>query len=372
MPDIARLYRAGKYPVIAGMIAAYAVAFAALFYVFGFSQMRLLNFFIIAIDFPMDALFFGILAVVIPVVTVCLFKGYKIEGMDLGKFRLALEEGTKGSSGVALACATAGIISGIATLTGLGLKIAMLVRRFRGGNVFIALFLTMIACLILGMGLPTTATYIVLVTMAVPALAQMHLPYEGILVGAIALLPIHMFVLYYGVLADVTPPVALAAYAASGIAKSNQFWTGVEAFKISMNKLMVPFAFVYSPSILLLGINWCSPISVGGAVFDIGTMFLGILALHAAVTGYWLTHMTRIERIGMFIAALGLIFPNVPGAIYGIVVRSLSFISCRSAGYLPVSQKNNGRVDSGQIFPAQAVMARRRLYEPSFVPVFYL
>ncbi len=143
----------------------------------------------------------------------------------------------------------------------------------------------MIACLILGMGLPTTATYIVLVTMAVPALAQMHLPYEGMLVGAIALLPIHMFVLYYGVLADVTPPVALAAYAASGIAKSNQFWTGVEAFKISLNKLMVPFAFVYSPSILLLGINWASPMSLGGAAFDISTMFIGILALHASVIG---------------------------------------------------------------------------------------
>ena len=109
--------------------------------------------------------------------------------MDLGKFRQALEEGTKGSSGVALACATAGIISGVATLTGLGLKIAMMVLdmivlRYRPRPVFVALFITMIACLILGMGLPTTATYIVLVTMAVPALAQMHLPYEGILVGA--------------------------------------------------------------------------------------------------------------------------------------------------------------------------------------------
>ena len=242
--------------------------------------------------------------------------------MDLSKFRLALEEGTKGSSGVALACATAGIISGIATLTGLGLKIAMLVSTIAceipAANVFIALFLTMIACLILGMGLPTTATYIVLVTMAVPALAQMHLPYEGVLVGAAALLPIHMFVLYYGVLADVTPPVALAAYAASGIAKSNQFWTGIEAFKISLNKLMVPFAFVYSPSILLLGIAWGNPWSVGGAAFDIATMFLGILCLHASVTGYWMTHTTRLEQIALFLAALGLIFPNVPGAIYGI------------------------------------------------------
>jgi TRAP-type uncharacterized transport system fused permease subunit len=134
-------------------------------------------------------------------------------------------------------------------------------------------------------------------------------------------------VLYYGVLADVTPPVALAAYAASGIAKSNQFRTGIEAFKISLNKLMVPFAFIYSPSILLLGINWYSPMSLGGAAFDISTMFIGILALHASVTGYWLTHMKMYERLIMFAAALGLIFPNVPGAVFGITVMILSYIA---------------------------------------------
>ncbi|OPY29182.1 MAG: DctM-like transporter [Methanocella sp. PtaU1.Bin125] len=318
VPDFVRLYRKGKIPVIAGLISAYGVAVAALYFVFGFTNLRMLDFFIVRFQFPMEAFFFGVVAVIIPVVAICHLKGYKLEGMDVGKYKLALEEGTKGSSGVALACATAGIISGIATLTGLGLKIAMLVSTISGGNVFIALLLTMLACLVLGMGLPTTATYIVLVTMAVPALAQMQLPYEGLLVGAVALLPVHMFVLYYGVLADVTPPVALAAYAASGIAKSNQFWTGIEAFKISLNKLMVPFAFVFSPSILLLGINWVDPVSVGWAVFDVGTMFLGILALHASVTRYWLTHMTRVEQVALFIAALCLIFPNVPGAIYGI------------------------------------------------------
>jgi TRAP-type uncharacterized transport system fused permease subunit len=259
--------------------------------------------------------------------------------MDFNRYRLALEEGTKGASGVALACATAGIISGVATLTGLGMKIAMLVSSVTGDPallavpfigpalpLFVALLLTMIACLILGMGLPTTATYIVLVTMAVPALVQMHLPYEGMLVGAAFLLPIHMFVFYYGVLADVTPPVALAAYAAAGIAKSDQFRTGIEAFKISLNKLMVPFAFVYSPSILLLGIAWGDPMSIGNAAFNIGTMFIGILALHASVTGYWMTHMKMWERLVMFGAALILIFPNFWLGILGIAVMIGSYV----------------------------------------------
>jgi TRAP-type uncharacterized transport system fused permease subunit len=87
----------------------------------------------------------------------------------------------------------------------------------------------------------------------------------------------------------------------------------------------VPFAFVYSPSILLLGITWTNPMSVGGAIFDISTMFIGILALHASVTGYWLTHMGRFERVIMFAAALGLIFPNVPGAVFGIAVMVVSY-----------------------------------------------
>lgn len=302
VPDFIRLIREQKYLIIGGIALSYIALSMVSIFVLHFSVMM--------------TIFYAMLPLIIILVPVCHFKGYNLQGMNIGKFRLALEEGTKGASGVALACATAGIISGVATLTGLGLKIAMLVATISGGSLFIALILTMIACLILGMGLPTTATYIVLVTMAAPALVQMHLP-SGAL---IPILSIHMFVLYYGVLADVTPPVALAAYAASGIAKSNQFRTGIEAFKISMNKMMVPFAFVYSPAILLIGINWSSSISVAGAAFDIATMFLGILCLQTALTGYWLTHMSKIVRVALFIAALGLIFPNVPGAIYGIAV----------------------------------------------------
>jgi TRAP transporter 4TM/12TM fusion protein len=373
VPDFVKMIRGGLYDKLGTIVVAYLALVSFMYYVMHFQQIMALLFPIafvavvlavacssipamlrknkyyamaaiialftalalllnVVFLFPLlDSCMYSLVATAIVLVFTYCFKDYRLEGMNLNSFRLALEEGTKGASGVALACGTAGIISGVAVLTGLGTKIALLISSVTGNPLllsvpfigdglplFVALLLTMIACLILGMGLPTTATYIVLVTIAVPALTEMQLPYEGVLIGAVALLPIHMFVLYYGVLADVTPPVALAAYAASGIAKSNQFWTGIEAFKISLNKLMVPFAFIYSPSILLLGISWGNPWSVGGAAFDIATMFLGILCLHASVTGYWMTHTTRLEQIALFLAALGLIFPNVPGAIYGI------------------------------------------------------
>jgi TRAP transporter 4TM/12TM fusion protein len=350
VPDLVRLFRERKHTTIAGLGIAFVAAFGIIFYVLssiemlkwlGISKMVSLPFVLFSVDFPLMAFFYSIIAVIIPAFMLCFFMKKPLQGMDFNRYRLALEEGTKGASGVALACATAGIISGIATMTGLGMKIAMMVSTVAGNElllsipwvgpalpIFVAMLLTMIACLILGMGLPTTATYIVLVTMAVPALTApgMHVPYEGVLAGAAFLLPLHMFVFYYGVLADVTPPVALAAYAAAGIAKSNQFWTGIEAFKISLNKLMVPFAFVYSPSILMLGINWSSPMSLGGAAFDISTMFIGILALHASVMGYWMTHMGKLERAIMFAAALGLIFPNLPGAVFGIAVMIASYV----------------------------------------------
>jgi TRAP-type uncharacterized transport system fused permease subunit len=249
--------------------------------------------------------------------------------MGFKQFRAALEEGTKGAVGVALACACAGIISGVSTLTGLGATIASAVGTLSmalGGyfvwlfgslpvaSMFVALVVTMVACLILGMGLPTTATYVVLVVLAVPAIVKFNLP-SGAL---IPLMAVHMFVFYYGVIADITPPVALAAYAASGIAKSNTFWTGVEAFKISLNKLLVPYAFVFSPAILLLGIDYSNPMSIASAAFDIITIFIGIICLQISLSGYFLTNCTRIERIFLFAAALGLIYPNFWGAVFGI------------------------------------------------------
>ncbi len=279
--------------------------------------------------------------------------------MGIKQLRAALEEGTKGSVGVALACACAGIISGVATLTGLGATIASAVGSLSMGlggyfvwlfgslpvaSLFVALVVTMIACLILGMGLPTTATYVVLVVLAVPAIVKFNLPSGAM----IPLMAVHMFVLYYGVIADITPPVALAAYAASGIAKSNQFWTGVEAFKISLNKLLVPFAFVFSPAILLLGINFNDPMSIASAAFDIVTIFIGIICLQISLSGYFITNCTRVERLFMFAAALALIYPNFWGAVFGVACLGIVY-------FLNVS-----RIKSGTTVELTPFLAIRR------------
>ncbi|HLS53446.1 MAG TPA: TRAP transporter permease, partial [Tissierellaceae bacterium] len=135
----------------------------------------------------------------------------------------AFEDGAKGAVGVACACACAGIVVGVVTLTGLGLRIADLIVTLAGGRLLLTLFFTMIASIILGMGLPTTAKYIVLATMAVPAITKL----------GVNLMAAHLFILYFGVVADITPPVALAAYAGAGIAGANSMQTGFQAFKLA-------------------------------------------------------------------------------------------------------------------------------------------
>ena len=140
---------------------------------------------------------------------------------------MAMQAGARGAVGVAMACATAGIIVGVVTLTGIGLKMANGLVEIAGGNLSFTLFFTMITSLILGMGVPTTANYVITSTIAAPALILLGVP----------ILAAHLFVFYFGIVADITPPVALAAYAGAGIAKSNPFWTGVEATKLAIGPL---------------------------------------------------------------------------------------------------------------------------------------
>ena len=159
---------------------------------------------------------------------------------------------------------------------------------------------TMIACTILGSGLPTTATYIILSMIAAPALRDFQIP----------LLVSHMFVLYYGVLADVTPPVALAAYAGAGLAGSNPFRTGFTAFKLALAKAVVPFAFVYSPMLLLQGFQW------GIGLIAIFSSALGVIALGAGAVGYLNGKLAVWERILMILSTMLLMVP-------GLVVKGL-------------------------------------------------
>jgi len=219
----------------------------------------------------------------------------------------ALEAGARGALGVAIACATAGIIVGVVTLTGLGLKMANGLIDLAGGNLFFTLFFSMITSLILGMGAPTTANYVITSTMAAPALVQLGVP----------LLAAHMFVFYFGIIADLTPPVALAAYAGASIAKANPFKTGVISTKLAIGAFIVPYVFVYNPAMLLIG---TTPFTL---IQNLITACGGMCGLGAAMIGYCLTHMKWWERVWFAIAGLMLIDPGTVTDIIGIAMLGI-------------------------------------------------
>jgi len=227
--------------------------------------------------------------------------------MSLLDLRDTLKEGAISALGVAAACAAVGFIVGVTTLTGLGLKFTSLTVALAQGNLFFALFFTMIACTILGTGLPTTATYIVLATMAAPALTQLGVP----------ILASHLFVLYFGVVADLTPPAALAAYAGAGISGSNPLKTGLTAVKLAVAGFVVPFVFAYSPEMLLIDTTWTQ------VVIITGSSILGVFSLAAAVLGYLNRKTTLIERGILIASAAGLLFPGIFSDLIGAVLLAV-------------------------------------------------
>ncbi|MGB3959766.1 MAG: TRAP transporter permease [bacterium] len=216
----------------------------------------------------------------------------------------ALAEGARGSVSVAMACATAGIVVGVVTLTGLGLKVATLIIALARGELILTLFFTMIASIILGMGLPTTAKYIVLATMAAPALTQLGVP----------VMAAHLFILYFGIIADVTPPVALAAYAGAGIAGANAMQTGITALKLASGGFLIPYIFALSPDLLLIN---TTPVD---AIIAFISACIGVIALSASIENYLLTYCRIYERILLFVAALALIKPGLATDAFGIAV----------------------------------------------------
>ena len=205
----------------------------------------------------------------------------------------ALVEGAKGAIGVAMACACAGIVIGIIALTGLGIVSTQLVVNVSGSSLFLALLLTMAAGIILGMGMPTTPAYIVMVSLLVPAIIRL-----GVEPAAA-----HMFAFYFAILSAITPPVALAVFAAAGLAKSDLWPSGWAAVKIGAADFIVPFIFVYEPALLLIG---PLPHSLHAAA----SAFLGATLLAAALHG-WLFGLAGLwQRAVLFAAALSLIQPG--------------------------------------------------------------
>jgi TRAP transporter 4TM/12TM fusion protein len=234
----------------------------------------------------------------------------------------AFETGAKYALAVGAAAATVGIVIGVVTLTGVGFKISFIItsaaQSMAGGLAWVipaamaspqaltllcALIMTGVVCILMGCGIPTTANYIIMVSVAAPTLVQL----------GVEPLVAHFFVFYYGVLADITPPVALAAYAAAGMAGSDPFKTGNTAFRLGMAKALVPFVFVFSPSLLLVakGFTWYDfVVTFTGCV-------LGITMLAAALSKYFLVEMKRWEQYLCFAAALLLIAPGLTPTLIG-------------------------------------------------------
>lgn len=229
----------------------------------------------------------------------------------------ALESGARSMLGVAIACSCAGIIIGVVTLSGLGLKIANAIIYLAHGMLLPTLVLTMCASIILGMGLPTTAKYIILATMAAPAIQSFGVPQ----------IAAHLFILYFGIMADITPPVALAAFAASGIAGSQPMQTGLNAVKIALAGFIVPYAFVYNPELLFIGVS--SKLLIGRYII---TSLIGTFALACAASGYWCKHLRIYERVILLAASFCLIKPDAFTDIVGLVLLICVYLSQRFIG----------------------------------------
>lgn len=221
----------------------------------------------------------------------------------------ALISGGLGAVEVAAACACSGLVIGVIGITGVGLAFSSFVINLSGGILPMALILTMIGSIILGMGVPTTAQYIITSTLAAPALYQMGVP----------LMSAHLFCLYFGVLADVTPPVALATYAAAGIARSNAIKTGFTALLTASAGFLVPYMFVYNNHLLFQG-------NLLQIAYSFGTALMAIIGLAAGVQGYYHSKLSPIERILLFIVPFLLIVPNMLTDAVGLVILAGVFL----------------------------------------------
>ena len=227
--------------------------------------------------------------------------------MGIAKILNALEQGAKSALGVAIACALVGFIIGTSSLTGLGLNISNNLVELAGGNLLLTLVYAMIGCLILGMGLPTTANYIVTSTIIAPALVKL---------GALPIAS-HMFVFYFGIMADVTPPVCLAAFTGAGIAGASPSKTGITATKLAIAAFVLPYIFVYSPQLLLQNVTFVGVVSI------IITSVIGIIALAGSTMNYLLTNNKFFERLLLFASGLLMVKPGFTTDIVGVGVFAL-------------------------------------------------
>ena len=222
----------------------------------------------------------------------------------------SLAAGAKSVIAVGIACSVAGIIACIITTTGVGSDLVSAIVNLSHGNMIIGMFLTMITCIILGMGVPTTANYVIMATTCAPILIDMGMNEFAA----------HMFVFYFGIVADITPPVALAAYAGSAIANASPMKTAINATLLAIAAFIVPYVFGLNPAMLFINTNAVE------VVLIIITSLVGIFGVSAGIRGFIVRHMNPLERIVIIISGLLLIYPGIVTDAIGLIAITIIII----------------------------------------------
>ena len=225
-------------------------------------------------------------------------------GFGIGKVSESLQAGGRGCISVSVACGIAGIIAGCLTVTGLASKMINVIVGISGSSVMLALMLTMLCCIVLGMGVPTTANYCIMASTCAPILIQMGIP----------VIASHFFVFYFGIVADITPPVALAAYAGAAIAKGNPMKTGVIATRLAIAAFIIPFVFAYSPAMLFIDATAVEIVMI------VITSIAGMIGISAGLSGYLLKNMNIIERLLAIAGGLLLVIPGTVTDLMGVAI----------------------------------------------------
>jgi len=246
---------------------------------------------------PMFAAIWAIVALL----ATCMLK--KATRLDLKKLFLGLEKGAITMAPISTACATAGLVIGVLAMTGLGMKFSYLLITISGNNLLIALILTMFASLMLGMGLPTAASYLILAAIGAPALINMGAPKMGA----------HLFIFYFAIISNITPPVCLASYTAAGLAEAGPQKTAFQAVRISIVLYVIPYAFVYNPALLLEA----PAIDI---LIALPTYILGVIAAASAFENYLIVKNRLYERITVGVACIGLLYPSMIFSLFGFVL----------------------------------------------------
>jgi TRAP transporter 4TM/12TM fusion protein len=252
---------------------------------------------------PFRAAFVAIIALLIVAMA------RKSSRLNISQFLTALIKGAKNAIVIASCCACAGIVVGCLDITGLGIKFVDIILNFSQGIFPLLLLLVMLACLILGMGVPTAPAYIIVAMIAAPSLVK------------VGLSPIsaHMFVFYSCLLSAITPPVALAAYAGAAIAEANVIKTGINAAKLGFVKYIIPFVFVYNAALLMEG-------SAPFIIFSFVTAFIGTISLSAAMEGFLLTYLSPLNRVVLLAGSIMLLISNIPTDIAGAILLSIGVV----------------------------------------------